>query len=393
VDFDQDGVIDLALHAAPFVADPRHKDVFIEIDWMLAAGSHDHRPIADGLENVRLAFDAAPVTNPDGTGGIRLHTMVDELVLEDPAHLAITFRGNSAPGAGDDFDKIKFGDPVSLCPSGPIGTGAFDFAHIATPAERRQPNCAAVIGARRLTFHHALFAHELDSPTASGQGEVFGNDFVIAPKNLAAQAAALSAVVGPACPSGQTRLTCVRRVIEESLFMHELGHNLGLRHGGGDDARCKPNYLSIMSYALLWPQFDQARPLDYSRSALGTLDESSLSEPAGVAGAMGRNVVFGYCASVPPPVPPAACPTAQPARASAGGPIDWNVNGNATQTGVASSRATAPSPAPACCNSSRASTTGATCASSFATPRASTTRSASSAPPTIPTASTSPSRI
>ena len=42
--------------------------------------------------------------------------------------------------------------------------------------------------------------------------------------------------------------------------MHELGHNLGLRHGGGDDTRCKPNYLSIMSYALLWPQFDNARP-------------------------------------------------------------------------------------------------------------------------------------
>ncbi len=32
--------------------------------------------------------------------------------------------------------------------------------------------------------------------------------------------------------------------------MHELGHNLGLRHGGMDDLNCKPNYLSVMNYFL-----------------------------------------------------------------------------------------------------------------------------------------------
>ena len=31
-------------------------------------------------------------------------------------------------------------------------------------------------------------------------------------------------------------------------FMHELGHNLGLHHGGSDDINDKPNYLSIMNY-------------------------------------------------------------------------------------------------------------------------------------------------
>jgi hypothetical protein len=30
--------------------------------------------------------------------------------------------------------------------------------------------------------------------------------------------------------------------------MHELGHNLGLLHGGDDDINNKPNYLSIMNY-------------------------------------------------------------------------------------------------------------------------------------------------
>lgn len=30
--------------------------------------------------------------------------------------------------------------------------------------------------------------------------------------------------------------------------MHELGHNLGLRHGGGEDTGDKPNYPSVMNY-------------------------------------------------------------------------------------------------------------------------------------------------
>jgi len=33
-----------------------------------------------------------------------------------------------------------------------------------------------------------------------------------------------------------------------ATFMHELGHNLGLRHGGFEDDNYKPNYLSIMNY-------------------------------------------------------------------------------------------------------------------------------------------------
>ncbi len=45
----------------------------------------------------------------------------------------------------------------------------------------------------------------------------------------------------------------VRLRFEAGTFMHELGHNLGLQHGGGlfgfgDDTNYKPNYLSVMNY-------------------------------------------------------------------------------------------------------------------------------------------------
>jgi hypothetical protein len=35
---------------------------------------------------------------------------------------------------------------------------------------------------------------------------------------------------------------------QAGTLMHELGHNLGLRHGGGDDINRKPNYVSVMNY-------------------------------------------------------------------------------------------------------------------------------------------------
>ena len=44
---------------------------------------------------------------------------------------------------------------------------------------------------------------------------------------------------------------------QAGTFMHELGHNLGLRHGGGDNTNCKPHHLSVMNYAY---QFPQQRP-------------------------------------------------------------------------------------------------------------------------------------
>src|SRR3954464_790339 len=72
--------------------------------------------------------------------------------------------------------------------------------------------------------------------------------------------------------------------------MHELGHTLGLGHGGGDGVNCKPNYLSVMNYLFQFPygNEDPNRPLDYSRVALPALNEASLDEPGGVGGPAGR---------------------------------------------------------------------------------------------------------
>ena len=61
---------------------------------------------------------------------------------------------------------------------------------------------------------------------------------------------------------------------QEGTFMHELGHNLNLGHGGSDHINCKPNYLSVMSYTRQFSSLIGDRPLDYSRSSLPSLNES-----------------------------------------------------------------------------------------------------------------------
>ena len=77
--------------------------------------------------------------------------------------------------------------------------------------------------------------------------------------------------------------------------MHEIGHNLGLRHGGFEDLNCKPNYLSVMSYSFQFANYVGTRPLDYSRSAIGPLNEAHLNEGAGVGASTpaGLKTVYG----------------------------------------------------------------------------------------------------
>lgn len=65
-DADGDGVIDVDLPALG--ADPRHQDLFVEMDAMPGL-----RPPVTVLDRVVDVFASAPVGNPDGTTGVRIH--------------------------------------------------------------------------------------------------------------------------------------------------------------------------------------------------------------------------------------------------------------------------------------------------------------------------------
>jgi hypothetical protein len=85
--------------------------------------------------------------------------------------------------------------------------------------------------------------------------------------------------------------------------MHELGHNLGLDHGGDEDVNFKPNYISIMNYAFgatgLLSKNGRQRKVDYSRSELPSLNERSLIESVGISDPAGRLTLWNSRPTIP----------------------------------------------------------------------------------------------
>ena len=99
--------------------------------------------------------------------------------------------------------------------------------------------------------------------------------------------------------------------VQGGTFMHELGHSLGLTHGGlyydtpGSYAptlepNCKPNYQSVMSYQFQVDLLDGG-VLDYSEQQLNLLNENSL--PVGLTSTDGSDLAYSttkWYTTVPP---------------------------------------------------------------------------------------------
>jgi hypothetical protein len=274
VDFNQDGQIDLPLNAPPYNANPNHQDLFVEVDYMAGL-----EPRNEALAQVASSFNLSPVTNPDHTKGIKLHLVKDEMIPFS--------------------QKIQFSPYILPQCQTPANFTAIKNLYFGTAAERAS---SPTLTAKNIIFRYALFANQ-QSDTVNGQNQCVANTSSgiadgIPGANLLVTVgswpnSALQNVRGSNCITNETPLACGTREAEAGTLMHELGHTLGFRHGGGDNTQCKPNYLSVMSYSLQFKDLAPSRPLDYSREKLPTLNELMLNEPAGIGGSAGRFVVWG----------------------------------------------------------------------------------------------------
>jgi hypothetical protein len=234
IDADKDGAIDLKLEGANW----QQKDIYVEVDYM-----QGHKPNQAALDDVVAAFRNCPDTVENGP--ITLHVEVDTTTV--------------CPH----YDYLRFDD-------------AKDFkskAGFGTYAQQQSDNSKAILEAKRYAYHYCLFAHSIEvlnktvftNTTAGGIAECPGNDFVVS----------LGAWTGGVGSRDE----------QAGTFMHELGHNLGLNHGGGDKVNYKPNYLSVMNYQFHTSKTLRNRPLTYSSAKLRTLTESGLDETTGLNGA------------------------------------------------------------------------------------------------------------
>jgi hypothetical protein len=254
------------LDLAPMGTNPLKKNILIEYHWFddaLDCGFHSHRPSATALALVSAAFAAAPVANPDGTTGITL----------------IHDHGQGGPFTGGSLIED---------PDGRLVGNIQDREFLTYKAANFAPN-------RRGYFHYVMLPHVYEGGSIGGNGEIVGDDVIL-------------------------WLSCSPSDRDVPIdLMHELGHNLSLRHGGNvDEPNFKPNYNSIMNYLyslsgpdghLAGADSDCTPPgngvIQYSTGTRIPLDENNLDETEGICGN--------------PPGPG----------------VDWNLNGSATDVSIA----------------------------------------------------------
>jgi len=310
-DTDNDGFTDgeevlttgvAGLNIAALGANPKKPDIFVEIDWYKMEGVsasllHEHKPQPLALQRVVTAFENAPVqtvvNGQEVSTGMTLHIDAGE---------GLSF--NLPQGTQLEGRAIVFsGQDQIASEQGFTNDQTFNIETNRTPVYQRIEEIKSThfLSQRLPVFHYSIWAHFITGASPGGIAgiaqEIFGDDHVL--------------VIGVPSDEGHVRMPDDPNnpndpaILEAAqTFMHELGHNLNLRHGGNDNyPQIKRNYNSVMNvfYSFLALGID-ANPgapnacdtvpdgvIDYSRQELDPLNEACLDETKGVC------VVDGVC--------------------------------------------------------------------------------------------------
>lgn len=264
IDINNDNVTDLNLS---IISDPLHKDIFVELDYM-----QNHLPNQTGMNDIVKAFKDAPVCNPDGQNGIDLHIIVDDVVPHDSVTLIeCSERKNvlfSEPSEnpGDNWTEIQ----------------NIKKNYFGTIKERADDNNRNILDAKNSIYYYGIFIHQINNVADSGCAHDMERLFVVSLGNESWWQ--LKDVIGMDPHTNDTKSDAK---FHARSLMHELGHTLGLVHGGNsslNDLNYKPNYLSVMNYLYLFPdsRMENVSFLDYSGCALPDINEVMTNYSKGI---------------------------------------------------------------------------------------------------------------
>jgi uncharacterized repeat protein (TIGR01451 family) len=326
---DGDNTIDVDLPALG--VNVQRKDLLLELDCLVATGSHTHCPPQNAVRDVVLGFANAPVDNPDGSLGVQLH--VDMGNIYGQAFNAATNVARTEAPAGPVTGTIgNYGSTTSISETGntivdfdgAAGNPGVDIATIR--AANMNPN-------RSLIMRYGLFGHQTNARRAVNDctsGLANGDSFMVT----------LGGLRNPVPPATTPTVACWstdaggqsvgNRTEQAGTLMHEFGHVLSLGHGGGDGDNNKPNYFSVMNYSFqqcgvpATPGISLPGGCDFSRIKLDQLDETALDECVGLGNGLGPNNWNGDGNFSGPFLEGATC--APPATTD----VSKNINGDTT---------------------------------------------------------------
>ena len=233
-DEDGDGAVDIDLPAMG--ADPSIPDIFVEIDWMVRPQKKflwweqkKHRNLAPSETAMRMVYDVF------NSHGIQLHI--------DVGPDSTDFVTGQTWGVFSGGNEIPYEAMFDIQSS---------WQNIAD---------SNFTSARNSIFKYCLFLDQFDGTTSGIANDIPGQYFIVANQDWVYNGGNIS-VAGS--------------------FMHELGHTLGLCHGGCDHEHYKPNYLSVMNYAFQTTGLVGTGEINYSDYKLPDIDEYIVNEHDGI---------------------------------------------------------------------------------------------------------------
>jgi hypothetical protein len=244
-------VIRISPTSLAFDSGASRPQIYVELDWM-EDNTHSHKPSQAVIDRVVRTF---------ASEGIDIHIDVNQAIPHQDV-LAIVSTPSTSPSVQAIRDQY--------------------FNHI-----------------NDSRYYYAIWCHNISGagipPGSSGIADLGGRIHLVSLGSGPGQVGTENQQVG--------------------TFVHELGHNLGQRHGGADDDNYKPNYVSVMNYMFqmggvgdtlvalgLAKSSAGINNFGYSHGILPPLDENNLDETVGIG--LGR-------------------------------PVDWNCNGISTDKNVA----------------------------------------------------------